>query len=661
MTTTTVFTPPTVLDEPHAARPPARTPREKGALAALLALSALLYLWGLGASGYANDFYAAAVQAGTKSWKAFFFGSLDSANSITVDKPPAALWPMELSGRIFGFSSWSMLVPQALMGVGSVWLLYAAVRRWFGPGAGLLAGALLAITPVAVLMFRFNNPDALMTLLIVAAAYCVTRALEHASLKWLVFAGAAMGFAFLAKGLQPFTVLPALAAVYLVAAPTSLRRRLLHLLAAGAAIVAAAGWWVLAVDLTPAGDRPYIGGSGNNTALGLAFGYNGLSRITGGAGGGGGGSFSGSTGIDRLFNSIVGGQISWLLPAALIAGVAIGVAAGRAGRTDRTRAALVLWGGWLLVTGAVLSFASGIIHAYYTIELAPAIAALVAVGAVVMWRRRAELAARVTLAAAILVTGLWSMTLLQRSSSWLPWLAVAVALAGVLGAAAVLVPAGTVRHLGIAGIAAGLVAVSGGSLAYALDTAATAHTGSTPSAGPAVASGGFGGGLGGPGGGAVHGLPSRTSGGMPPAGFRPPSGGNSPSGMTPPGGPGGGGEQAVSGALVALLENAGTTWSAATIGSQSAAPLELRSDTAVIAIGGFSGSDDSPTLAQFEALVKAGKVHYFVGGTNGRGTGGPGGAGGGSGSAISAWVQKHYAAMTVGGATVYDLTKAKQA
>ena len=281
-----------VPDDSRDDRPPARTRREKGSLAALLGLSALLYLWGLGASGYANDFYAAAVQAGTKSWKAFFFGSLDSANSITVDKPPAALWPMELSGRIFGFSSWSMLVPQALLGVASVWLLYATVRRWFGPDAGLLAGALLAITPVAVLMFRFDNPDALMTLLIVAAAYCVTRALENASTKWLLLAGAAMGFSFLAKGLQPFTVLPALAAVYLVAAPTTLRRRLLQLLAAGVTIVVAAGWWVLAVDLTPAADRPYIGGSGNNTALGLAFGYNGLSRITGGTGGGGGGGRS---------------------------------------------------------------------------------------------------------------------------------------------------------------------------------------------------------------------------------------------------------------------------------------------------------------------------------------------------------------------------------
>ena len=319
------------------------------------------------------------------------------------------------------------------------------------------------------------------------------------------------------------------------------------------------------------------------------------------------------------------------------------------------------------MTGAVLSFATGIIHAYYTIELAPAIAALVATAAVVMWRRRAELGARVALATAILVTGLWSMTLLQRSSDWLPWLPVVMAFVGMSGAVAVLVPAGKVRHLGAAGIAAGLVAVSGGSLAYAVDTAATAHTGSTPSAGPTVVSAGFGGGSapGGAPGGAQGGLPSGTRGGTPPSGFRPPSGvtpptgtPSHPSGTMPTGGRGGGGEQAVSSALVTLLKNAGTTWSAATIGSQSAAPLELQSNTAVIAIGGFSGSDNAPTLAQFQALVKAGKVRYFIGGTSG-GAGGPGGAGGSSGSAISSWVQAHYTAKTVGGQTVYDLTAAK--
>jgi 4-amino-4-deoxy-L-arabinose transferase-like glycosyltransferase len=685
MTTTTSSTEPTttasgqlppewspVRDHSRSNRPLARSTREKGALVALLGLTALLYLWNLGASGYANEFYAAAVQAGTKSWKAFFFGSLDSANAITVDKPPAALWPMELAGRIFGFSSWSMLVPEALMGVASVWLLYATVRRWFGGTAGLLAGALLAITPVAVVMFRFNNPDALMTLLIVAAAYFVTRALENGSTRWLLFAGTAMGFAFLAKGLQPFTVLPALAVAYLVAAPTSLKRRLLQLLAAGVAVVVAAGWWVLAVDLTPAADRPYIGGSGNNTALGLAFGYNGLSRITGGSAGGGGGSFSGASGIDRLFNSIVGGQISWLLPAALLALVAIGVAAGRAGRTDRTRAALIMWGGWLLVTGAVLSFATGIIHAYYTVELAPAIAALVAIAAVLMWRRRDDLGARVALAAGILITGWWSMTLLQRSSDWFPWLAITVLVAGIVGAIAVLVRAERARALGVVAVVAGLISVGGGSVAYALDAAATPQQGSTPSAGPAVSGsfGGPGGGSfrGGPGGtpgsapsGSTGGFPGGSRGGTPPSGFTPPSGsGTRPSGSMPTGGggPGGGAAAGVSSALVTLLENAGTTWSAATIGSQSAAPLELQSDTAVIAIGGFSGSDDSPTLAQFKALVAEGKVHYFIGGTSAGGAGGPGG-GGSSGSAITAWVQAHFTSKTVGSTTVYDLTQAK--
>ena len=401
---------------------------------ALLAATALLYLWDLGASGNANDFYAAAVQAGTKSWKAMFFGSLDSGNFITVDKPPASLWPMELAGRIFGFSSWSMLVPQALMGVAAVALLYLTVKRWFGPIAGLIAGALLAVTPVAVLMFRFNNPDALMTLLLVVAAYGVTRAIDDGKLRWLLVAGAAMGFDFLTKSLQPFTVLPALAVVYLVAANTTLGRRIRNLLLAGAAVVVSAGWWVLAVTLTPASNRPYIGGSGDNSVWGLAWGYNGLSRLSGGVGGaapsgsqgggtgtagqlpgiggagfagggtgggpggGGGGGFGGSTGLGRMFNSEFGTQISWLIPAALLAGVALFVVARRAPRTDRTRAAALLWGGWLVTTAGVFSYASGIIHPYYAVQLAPAIAALVAIGAVVLWRHRAELGARLTLA-----------------------------------------------------------------------------------------------------------------------------------------------------------------------------------------------------------------------------------------------------------------------
>src|SRR5579859_8043008 len=177
-------------------------------LIALLAITLVLYLWDLGRNGYANDFYAAAVQAGTRSWKAFFFGSFDSASFITVDKTPASLWVMEISGRIFGFSSWSMLVPQALEGVLSVAVLYAAVKRWFGPGAGLLAGLVMALTPVATLMFRFNNPDSLLVLLMTCAGCAVTRALERdrGATRWLVLAGVLVGFAFLAKMMQAFLV-----------------------------------------------------------------------------------------------------------------------------------------------------------------------------------------------------------------------------------------------------------------------------------------------------------------------------------------------------------------------------------------------------------------------------------------------------------------------
>jgi 4-amino-4-deoxy-L-arabinose transferase-like glycosyltransferase len=245
--------------------PKRRRHPDRWGLVALLASTAVLYLWGLSKSGWANQFYAAAAQAGSKSWKAFLFGSLDQSNFITVDKPPASLWVMDLSARIFGVNTWSILAPQALEGVAAVAILYAAVRRVSTPTAGLLAGAVLATTPVAALMFRYDNPDALLVLLMTAAAYATVRAVERAGVRWLLLAGALIGFAFLTKMLQGLLVVPGLAGAYLVAAPTSLRRRVLHVLAAGGALVVAAGWWVALVELWPAGSRPYIGGSTNNS------------------------------------------------------------------------------------------------------------------------------------------------------------------------------------------------------------------------------------------------------------------------------------------------------------------------------------------------------------------------------------------------------------
>ena len=357
-------------EDPRWARP---------ALLAVLALTAALYAIGLSRNGWANDFYAAAVQAGSKSWKAFFFGSFDAGNFITVDKTPASLWVMELSARAFGLNSWSLLLPQAAEGVAAAALLYATVRRWFGPAAGLIAATVLALTPVAALMFRFDNPDALLVLLMTAAAYATVRAIESGRTRWLVLTGTLLGFAFLTKMLQGFLVLPGFALAYLVAGPPRLGKRLLQLLAGGAAILASVGWWVAIVQLTPAADRPYIGGSTGNSVLQLALGYNGLGRLTGnetgsvGFRGGAGPSFGGPAGLARLFAADMGGQVSWLLPAALIGLAALVWLSWRSPRTDRVRAAALLWGGWLLVTGGVFSFMAGIIHPYYTIALAPAI------------------------------------------------------------------------------------------------------------------------------------------------------------------------------------------------------------------------------------------------------------------------------------------------
>jgi 4-amino-4-deoxy-L-arabinose transferase-like glycosyltransferase len=561
-------------------------PWVRPALIALLLGTTIAYLVNLRASGYANSFYAAAVQAGTKSWKAFLFGSLDSSSFITVDKPPASLWVMGLSGRIFGFTSLSMLVPQVLEGVAAVALLYAGVKRWFGASAGLIAGLVLAVTPVAALMFRFNNPDALLVCLLVAGAYCLVRALEGASTRWVLAAGTMIGFAFLAKMMQAFLVLPAFGLVYLVAAPSGLRRRALQLGAGALAILVSAGWWVALVALWPVGSRPMIDGSPTNNIFNLIVGYNGLGRIFGasgpGGGGGGGASFSGSTGVLRLFNDVMGGQASWLLPAALLALVVGLWSRRREPRTDRTRAALLLWGGWLVVSGLVFSLGSGIIHTYYTVALTPAIAALVAITGTWLWRTRSETGSRVLLAAGVLATAAWAWVLLDRTPQWESWLRTLIAVSAVLAVAGLLA-APLLRRLGrrvaVASAMLSVVACLAGPVAYSAQVISTAHTGSIPSAGPSSGAGagpGFGGG-----GTAANGAGSRGASG---GGF-------------------GGGQASTSSALVKALESdAGRyRWVAAVSGSQSAASLELATGgQPVMAIGGFDNEGGNLTLAQFK-------------------------------------------------------------
>ena len=355
-----------------------------------------------------------------------------------------------------------------------------------------------ALTPVAALMFRFNNPDALMVLLITAAAYATVRGVEDGRSRWIVLAGTLVGFAFLAKMLQAFLVVPAIGLVYVVAAPGDIWRRIRQLLYGGVALALSAGWWIMVVQLTPASDRPYIGGSQNNSLWNLIFGYNGFGRLTGnetGSVGGGataGGNW-GPTGLTRLFGAEMGTQASWLLPAALILLVSGLIVTRRARRTNRTRAALLLWGGWLVVTGLAFSLGKGIIHPYYTVALAPTIGGSIGVAGALMWANRDRTAARLILAVTVGVTAAWSFVLLGRTPAWLPWLRPLVLATGALAVAGILgwnLVDRRARSFAVASVAvAALVAP----LAYTIDTVRTPHSGSIPSAGPAGSSSGPGG------------------------------------------------------------------------------------------------------------------------------------------------------------------------
>ncbi len=723
------------------------------ALWAVLALAAVLYSWDLSHNGDANTFYAAAVLSGTENWKAFFFGSLDSGSFITVDKPPFAFWIMEISARIFGFNSWSLLLPQAAEGVAAVAVVYAAVRRSVAGllgergacAAGLISALALTLTPMVVAIDRDDNPDTMLTLLLAVGAWGLLESLRAGRdggghpLAWLMVSAAAFGLAFNTKMLEGFIALPALPIVYLIAAEGRLWARLGRLLVAGAELAVIALSWMTIVDLIPKASRPYVGSSANDTVWNLAVGYNGFGRITGGTGfgpartpaggaggggagdfghagefahlagpggapggfggGGGFGGFGGQSGLGRMFASTLGGQISWLIPFAVIALVGTLILIGRRPRTDLARASVLLWGGWLALEFFVLSYQQGTQHPYYTSAMAPPIAALTGIGVVALYQahRRSGWWSLV-LALAIAVTGAWAFVLLRRTSGWNPWLPWTIAAASavtVLALAAgrargrrLRAAAGRIRLLAgargpllaVAGVT-GLVAVLAGPAAYALTPLSQTIQGSNPLAGPA-AGGGFAG-RGGAGGFAGRGafgdggrFPERGAfgdgGGFPDRGLpgdggsgfglgsggRPPDGGR-PSEIFGPGGAGGGlggssGAVGASAGMIAYLEahRDGATWLVAVQGSTQAASIILATrGVPVMAMGGFRGSDPAPTLAQFEQYVRQGKVHYVLAGGRGGGFGGGGvggggfGGGGGDVGSVISWVEQNCSAV----------------
>ena len=600
--------------------------RRGGPLAALLVCTAVFWLIGLGRNGWANSFYTAAVQAGTRSWKAALFGSSDAANSITVDKPPASLWPMELSAKLFGVNSWAILVPQVLLGVATVALLYATVKRAFGAGAALLAGALLALTPVATLMFRYNNPDALLVFLMVAAAWALLRACEDGRTRWLLVCGAAVGLGFLTKQLQVMLITPALAATYLVCGPPRMGVRVRQLAGAATAMLVAGGWWVLLVSLTPPEQRPYVGGSTDNSFLNLTFGYNGLSRLTGHRPDGQTAMphFSGMTrthpGVLRLFSGESAGQISWLLPAALILGAAGLIWLRGVPRTDPRRAQYLLWGGWLLVGAAVLSAMSGMYHDYYTVALAPPIAALAAVGATEVWRRRDQRTARLLLAATLALTAVWAWVVLGRTTEFVPPLRWVILAAGVAAAALIALRPDLSR---LAAVAA-MVAVLGGPVAYCVQTVATAHDGGLVVAGPR--------------------LPGDTHA----------SGGKRGWAMKP-------GDVSPEAAALLNTDASAFTWVAAIKGANQAAAYQLVTGHPVMPVGGFIGRDPSPTLERFQSDVAEGRIHYFIERPrppeSGQENAGLLDDPNTEAAHITDWVKHTFTARTIDGVMFYDLTE----
>ncbi|MFE7838773.1 ArnT family glycosyltransferase [Streptomyces sp. NPDC057474] len=677
-------------------QPPERAPRwSLPALIGIMVLAGVLYSWNLSSSGL-NSFYSAAVLSGTQSWKAWFFGSLDAGNFLTVDKPPFVLMVMGLSCRIFGFGTWQMMAPLIASALGTIWILHSSVKRVWGHGAAAVAALVLALTPITVAINRDNNPDTLLVFLMVAGAALALRAVHNGKLLPLLGSAACFGLAFNTKMLQGYIALPAVFAVYLYAAHTGLVKRIVNLLLAGVALAVSSFWWAAAVSLVPADERPYIGGSTDGTAWNLIMGYNGLGRILGGEGngGGGGGGFSGTASLGRMFNDILGGQISWLLPFSVIALIGGLVLCGRAPRTDLTRAALVMWGGWTALHYLTFSLAEGTMHPYYTTALAPGIAALCGGGGLMLLRAfRADRRWLWVLPAAFAVTGVWAVVLLRRATDWNAWLWPVIAVVMVVGVVGLIVfrsgglnGSGNRVRLLAASLTAAVVASVAGPAAYAateLSATGGGMGGTNPTAGPTTGSGMGGGGGGGnraggggfPGGGQNGQANGQANGqqqgggqmGTPPSGA--PGGtqqdgtqqggaqqGGQPGGQAPQGGtsggPGGGmgggggggmGGEAGSELISYLKKNQdGAKWLLAVSSSQSAAQLIISSGEPVISMWGWSGSDQAMTLAKLKELVKNGELHYIqLGG--GRG-GGPGGNSGLS-SEVTAWVQENGTAV----------------
>jgi 4-amino-4-deoxy-L-arabinose transferase-like glycosyltransferase len=451
-------------DQPAWARP---------ALLAIAVVAAVAYGWGM-AGASVEPFYGAAARSMSESWHDFIFGSFDPAGTVTIDKLPGAIWVQALSVRVFGFHIWALVLPQVVEGVLTILVLYRAVRRLAGPAAGLAAAAVLAVTPITVLLSRGNVSDSLLILLLVLAADATSAALLSGSLRQLLLAGAWVGLAFQAKMVQAWLVLPALAAAYLLAAPAPrLRSRCAHVALAGLVTAVVSLSWMTAVSLVPAHDRPYADGSADDSVYTQVFDYNGLGRLTGnwvtvagppspllGAARESGQVLNAETiGIKPSWHRLLSGPLAadggWQLLAAVVAAAGVIVSRRRRDRRDPLRAAVVLWGGWWLVLA--VSFSVGTyLNSYYVAALIPAVAALCGTGVAACGARLwpasvpARVLARMRLIVAATVLGCvgYGAYLMSGTASGPVWLTLVAAVVAAAAVAQLMLPTpGRARRL----------------------------------------------------------------------------------------------------------------------------------------------------------------------------------------------------------------------
>lgn len=613
-------------------------------LGALIGLAGVLNLWALGQNGWANTYYAAADRSMSTSWHDFLFASLDPSGVMSVDKPPLALWVQALSVRIFGYHPLSILIPEALIGVATVVVLYDLVRRVFGRVAAFVAGFALATTPITVAMSRHNNPDALLILCCVATVWFVVRAFEDGRTRWIVWAGVMVGLGFETKMGVAFVVVPGIVAAWLWIAPRGLGVAVRQLLAGGAAMLAVGGVWPALVWLTPASDRPWVSGTADNSVFSLIFGYNGLGRVDGqsggpaalgGGGGGGGGVFGGGAGPLRLLNDALGGQDGWLLGVALVGGIAILVST-RLRRSDARSGWLIAVGGSFLTAGVLFSVSKGIFHPYYVSLLAPFTAALVgaSAGQLIAGKLGPRIVGVVVIGAGVAC----ELVVLGNYPGQLAALHALLIGIGIAAALAVLV-ASDARLRAVA-ITAALATLLVAPTIWAFDTLGYKTQGTFPSGGPAIddaatnGGGGFGGFAhrggppqGGRGAGASGGVGGQQiAPGAQPQGAVGALFGSSgtqrsatrrrfgPSGF--PGAAGGVrggafGTDTVPAAVLAYTRSHGGGTIA--LSSQgTAANAIIDNDARVAGIGGFSGRESDPSVSWFAQEVRSGKIRWVL-------------------------------------------------